>query len=95
MTKGGAVDPDFVSSYKAARAAGITNIDAYMFACTFLLSLLGMITSTNKNRYGHATHRRRVQIALDAAERVPSRYSEQQHGSGTSLVRRGTRVRRM
>ncbi|MCJ1292309.1 hypothetical protein MMC34_003859 [Xylographa carneopallida] len=32
--KGGAVDPDFVGSYNAARAAGITNIDAYMFACT-------------------------------------------------------------
>ncbi|MCJ1398404.1 hypothetical protein MMC11_001602 [Xylographa trunciseda] len=31
---GGAVDPDFVGSYNAARAAGITNIDAYMFACT-------------------------------------------------------------
>jgi hypothetical protein len=26
---GGEVDPNFVSSYKNARAAGITNIDAY------------------------------------------------------------------
>lgn len=31
---GGLVDPNFVSSYKNARAAGITNIDAYWFPCT-------------------------------------------------------------
>jgi hypothetical protein len=31
---GGQVDPNFVSSYKNARAAGITNIDAYWFPCT-------------------------------------------------------------
>ncbi|KIM76492.1 glycoside hydrolase family 25 protein [Piloderma croceum F 1598] len=31
---GGQVDPNFVSSYKNARAAGITNIDAYWFPCS-------------------------------------------------------------
>jgi hypothetical protein len=31
---GGQVDPNFVSSYKNARAAGISNIDAYWFPCT-------------------------------------------------------------
>jgi hypothetical protein len=31
---GGQVDPNFASSYKNARAAGITNIDAYWFPCT-------------------------------------------------------------
>jgi hypothetical protein len=31
---GGLVDPNFVSSYRNARAAGITNIDAYWFPCT-------------------------------------------------------------
>jgi hypothetical protein len=31
---GGAVDPNFVSSYQNARAAGITNIDTYWFPCT-------------------------------------------------------------
>ncbi|PPQ71656.1 hypothetical protein CVT26_010575 [Gymnopilus dilepis] len=30
---GGQVDPNFVSSYKNARAAGITNIDMYWFPC--------------------------------------------------------------
>ena len=32
--KGGLVDPNFAISYKNARAAGITNIDAYWFPCT-------------------------------------------------------------
>jgi len=31
---GGEVDPNFVSSYKNSRAAGITNIDAYWFPCS-------------------------------------------------------------
>jgi len=31
---GGKVDPNFVPSYKNARAAGITNIDTYWFPCT-------------------------------------------------------------
>jgi hypothetical protein len=31
---GGLVDPNFVSSYRNARAAGITNIDTYWFPCT-------------------------------------------------------------
>ncbi|KAF8336953.1 glycoside hydrolase superfamily [Cantharellus anzutake] len=31
---GGAVDPNFVQSYKNARAAGYTNIDTYWFPCT-------------------------------------------------------------
>jgi len=31
---GGLVDPNFATSYKNARAAGITNIDAYWFPCT-------------------------------------------------------------
>lgn len=31
---GGQVDSNLVSSYNAARAAGITNIDIYMFPCT-------------------------------------------------------------
>ena len=30
---GGEVDPNFVGSYKNARAAGITNIDMYWFPC--------------------------------------------------------------
>ena len=30
---GGEVDPNFVSSYNNARAAGITNIDTYWFPC--------------------------------------------------------------
>jgi hypothetical protein len=30
---GGEVDPNFVSSYKNARAAGYTNIDTYWFPC--------------------------------------------------------------
>jgi len=31
---GGEVDPNFVSTYNNARAAGITNIDTYWFPCT-------------------------------------------------------------
>jgi hypothetical protein len=31
---GGEVDPNFVANYNNARAAGITNIDAYWFPCT-------------------------------------------------------------
>jgi hypothetical protein len=31
---GGRVDPNFVQTYKNARAAGITDIDAYWFPCT-------------------------------------------------------------
>jgi hypothetical protein len=31
---GGSVDPNFASSYRNARVAGITNIDAYWFPCT-------------------------------------------------------------
>ncbi|GJJ12719.1 hypothetical protein Clacol_006963 [Clathrus columnatus] len=31
---GGEVDPNFVQTYKNARAAGITNIDTYWFPCT-------------------------------------------------------------
>ncbi|MCJ1311667.1 hypothetical protein MMC25_005340 [Agyrium rufum] len=31
---GGAVDSNFVAAYKAARSAGFTNIDGYMFPCT-------------------------------------------------------------
>ncbi|KAI9793543.1 MAG: hypothetical protein M1816_007976 [Peltula sp. TS41687] len=31
---GGSVDSNFVPAYKAARSAGFTNIDAYMFPCT-------------------------------------------------------------
>lgn len=31
---GGRVDPNFVQTYKNARAAGITNIDMYWFPCT-------------------------------------------------------------
>lgn len=31
---GGEVDPNFVSSYNNARAAGITNIDTYWYPCT-------------------------------------------------------------
>lgn len=31
---GGEVDPNFVGSYNNARAAGITDIDTYMFFCT-------------------------------------------------------------
>ena len=31
---GGEVDPNFVPSYKNARAAGYTNIDTYWFPCT-------------------------------------------------------------
>lgn len=31
---GGCVDPNFVQTYKNARAAGITNIDMYWFPCT-------------------------------------------------------------
>jgi len=31
---GGSVDPNFVTSYNNARAAGITNIDTYWFPCT-------------------------------------------------------------
>ncbi|GJJ12718.1 hypothetical protein Clacol_006962 [Clathrus columnatus] len=31
---GGKVDPNFVPTYKNARAAGITNIDTYWFPCT-------------------------------------------------------------
>lgn len=31
---GGEVDPNFVQTYKNARAAGITNIDMYWFPCT-------------------------------------------------------------
>lgn len=31
---GGRVDPNFVSNYNAARAAGFTNIDMYWFPCT-------------------------------------------------------------
>jgi hypothetical protein len=30
---GGRVDPNFVQTYKNARAAGITNIDTYWFPC--------------------------------------------------------------
>jgi len=33
-SEGGRVDPNFVQAYKNARAAGITNIDTYMFFCT-------------------------------------------------------------
>ncbi|MCJ1472475.1 hypothetical protein MMC13_001123 [Lambiella insularis] len=32
--EGGAVDTNLLTSYKAARAAGITNIDSYAFFCT-------------------------------------------------------------
>lgn len=32
--EGGQVDPNFLGSYKNARAAGITNIDTYWFPCT-------------------------------------------------------------
>jgi hypothetical protein len=31
---GGEVDPNFVTNYNNARAAGITNIDTYWFPCT-------------------------------------------------------------
>ena len=31
---GGQVDPNMATSYRAAKAAGITNVDAYMFPCT-------------------------------------------------------------
>lgn len=31
---GGRVDPNFVATYNNARAAGITNIDAYWFPCS-------------------------------------------------------------
>lgn len=33
LLQGGAVDPNMATTYKAAKAVGITSIDAYMFPC--------------------------------------------------------------
>ena len=59
---GGEVDPNFVSSYKNARAAGYTNIDTYWFPCNgsgnncksyaTQLSELGATFSANKMDIG-------------------------------------------
>ena len=35
LVQGGAVDSNMAATYKAAKAVGITSIDAYMFPCMF------------------------------------------------------------
>lgn len=54
-SQGGAVDKNLAATYTAAKAAGITNIDAYMFPCTSpppLTSLYQIQTHTHT----HTTH---------------------------------------
>lgn len=45
-SQGGAVDKNLAATYTAAKAAGITNIDAYMFPCT----------SPSPNPHTHTAH---------------------------------------
>lgn len=41
---GGAVDPNLATTYKAAKAVGITSIDAYMFPCRYATNLHLLLT---------------------------------------------------